>query len=288
MENNRWVICDSKLIRASEPAVPVESRGLMYGEGCFETLRSYNGAFFKAEEHLHRLRQSSDYLGLPYPNDLELASFQKLSGNLLQKNDLSDTDSVIRIQIWNSGGRGYHVEKKPEVHFAITATSLPDFASGIALTTVNTRRIPKESIPSKYKLTNNINYITAARQAAQNGADDALMLTTEGKLSETTIANIFWVNGQTIYTPSESCDLLPGITRNTLIELVTQIEDFDIKEGEYVLDDIYESEAVWICNSLRHLIAVSKIDKRNFDPNHDLLKRLKGLYDNYVQSELKR
>ncbi len=288
MENNRWVICDSKLIRASEPAVPVESRGLMYGEGCFETLRSYKGAFFKAEEHLHRLRQSSDYLGLPYPKDLELPSFRKLSGNLLQKNDLSHTDSVIRIQIWNSGGRGYHVEKKPKVHYAITAAPLPDFANEVALSTVDTRRIPKESMPSKYKLTNNINYIAAARQAAQNGADDALMLTVDGKISETTIANIFWVNRQTVYTPSETCDLLPGITRSTLIELINKMERYDIKEGPYVLDDIYNAEAVWICNSLRHLIAVTRIDKRIFDPNHDLLKRLKGLYDNYVQNELKR
>ena len=287
MENNRWVIYDSKLIRASEPAVPVESRGLMYGEGCFETLRSYKGAFFKAEEHLERLKQAAGFLGFHYPEELDSSSFKDLTAALLHKNSLSEEDAVIRIQIWSSGGRGYHVEKKPEIHYSILATPLPEFEPAITLATVDTRRIPTDSLPSKYKLTNNINYIAAARQAEQKGADDALMLTVDDKISETTIANLFWISGDTVYTPSEACDLLPGITRKTLIELIGKMESCDIKEGEYSIAEIYRAESVWVCNSLRHIIGVARIDDRDYDISHEVLYRLKAVFDEYVQSELK-
>ncbi|MDX1586546.1 MAG: hypothetical protein R3222_07375, partial [Balneolaceae bacterium] len=82
MEDNRWVIYDGELIKASQPAVPVESRGLMYGEGCFETLRAYKGAFFKAKDHLDRLKRASRFLGLDYPDRLEFDSFRRLSQDL--------------------------------------------------------------------------------------------------------------------------------------------------------------------------------------------------------------
>ena len=287
MENNRWVIYDSNLIRASEPAVSVESRGLMYGEGCFETFRAYKGSFFKPEEHLGRLKQAAGFLGLPYPEDLGVSGFRKLSRKLLDSNNLSGEDAVIRIQLWGSGGRGYGVEGKPENHYSILATSLPEIKAEVTLATVDTRRIPAESLPAKFKLTNNINYITAARQAAQKGADDALMLTVDEKVSETTIANVFWVTGNTVYTPSKECDLLPGITRDTLIELMSQFHSYNIEEGEYSPEQIYRADSVWICNSLRHIIGVSRIDDHTYNANHDVLNRLKKAYDNHVQSELK-
>jgi branched-subunit amino acid aminotransferase/4-amino-4-deoxychorismate lyase len=286
MENNRWVIYDKKLIRASEPAVPVESRGLMYGEGCFETLRAYKGAFYKPEEHLDRLKQAAAFLGFSYPEDLQLSSFRELSGKLLNRNNLLKEDAVIRIQLWGSGGRGYRKESSPEVHYSILADPLPDFASEVTLATVDTRRIPSESMPSAFKLTNNINYIAAARQAAKKRADDALMLTVDETVSETTIANVFWLAGNTVYTPSEECDLLPGITRKTVLEILSTFSSYDIKKGRFTLKDIKRAEAVWICNSLRHIIGVSGIDDHGFDPGHDFLHRIQNAYDSHVKSEL--
>lgn len=285
MEDNRWVIYDGELIRASQPAVPVESRGLLYGEGCFETLRAYQGAFFKAGEHLQRLRQAAGYLGFTYPADLQPGSFRQLCGVLLEKNSLSEKDAVIRMQLFRSGGRGYDIEADPETHYSLLASPLPDYPSEVTLVTVDTRRIPSESLPSRFKLTNNINYIAAARQASKQGADDALMLTVDDKISETTIANIFWVTGETVYTPSQECDLLPGITRNTLIDIIKQLESVELNEGTYSLEQLYQAESVWICNSLRHIIGVSRIDEQNFNCNHKLLNELKGKFENLVQTE---
>lgn len=286
MEDDRWVIYDGELIRASQPVVPVESRGLMYGEGCFETLRSYQGAYFKAREHLQRLKETAGYLGFLYPEELMTASFIQQSGELLEKNRLSEVDAVIRIQLWSSGGRGYGIRANQEIHYSMLATPLPEYPSEVTLATVDTRRIPSESLPSQFKLTNNINYMAAAREAAQQGADDALMLTIDNKISETTIANLFWVTGNTVYTPSQECDLLPGITRNTLIDILGRSGSYEIKEGEYDFEHILQADSVWICNSLRHMIGVSRIDKHHFDSEHDFLNRLKNEFERRVQKEL--
>lgn len=286
MENNRWVIYDGNLIRANQSVVPVESRGLMYGDGCFETLRVYKGAHFKLESHLDRLRAGAEFLGLKVPAGLEPSPIKKKLEKLLHKNRLKEEDSIVRVQLWREGGRGYHVQDIDESHYSILALPLPDMVSSVSLASVDLRRIPEKSLPSRFKLSNNINYITAARQAAEKGADDALMQTVDGYLSETTIANIFWISGSTVFTPSRECDLLPGITRSIIIQLVEEHSELEILEGKYSLKDIYEADAVWICNSVREVMAVSQIDDVAYNPDHHIVDQLKESFKKFIQSEL--
>lgn len=288
MESNNWVIYDGNLKRAAEPVAPVESRGLMYGDGCFETLRSYKGAYFRLGDHLDRLQASARFLDINFPEGLVIDSFKKQTGNLFEKNRLKDHDAVVRIQLWRSGQRGYGTQNDHQSHYSILATPLPEIPASVSLATVDIKRIPNKSLPSRYKLTNNINYISAARQARQKGADDALMLTLEGYLSETTLANLFWITGDTVCTPSEECDLLPGITRNVLIRLIRESDDIALEEGKFRSEDIYKADAAWICNSVRELVPVSRIDSVTYDFQHFLLKQLGESYKKFLHSELDR
>lgn len=285
MESNNWVIYDGNLKRAAEPVAAVESRGLMYGDGCFETLRSYKGSYFRPGDHLERLQEAARFLDIDYPDDLELRSFKRLSENLLGKNGFNETDAVVRIQIWRSGQRGYVPKNEHESHYSILATPLPEIPASVSLATVDIKRIPNESLPSRYKLTNNINYITAAGQAKQKEADDALMLTVNGYLSETTIANLFWITGDTVCTPSKDCDLLPGITRNVLIRLIRESDGVALKEGRFRPEDIYKADAVWICNSVRELVPASRIDSVTYDTQHLFLKQLRESYQKILHAE---
>lgn len=286
MESNNWVIYDGSLKQAAEPVAPVESRGLMYGDGCFETLRSYKGAYFRPGDHLERLQEAARFLDIDFPDDLKLRSFKRLSESLLDKNGFNEADAVIRIQIWRSGQRGYGTHDQHESHYSILATPLPEIPASVSLATVDIKRIPNESLPSRYKLTNNINYIKAAEQAKQKEADDAMMLTIKGYLSETTIANLFWIIGDTVCTPSEECDLLPGITRNILIRLISESDDIALKEGKFRPEDILKADAVWICNSVRELVPVSRIDNVAYDSHHSFLKQLRESYQKILHAEL--
>lgn len=286
MKNDRWVIYDGRLVKAAQPVVPVESRGLMYGDGCFETLRLYEGLYFKLKEHLNRLRAGAKFLGMEYPADLKKSSLKKLVSELLQSNKLLNGDTVVRIQLWREGKRGYDDFGAGKTHYSILAASLHAISESVSLATVSNRRIPDEALPSKFKLCNNINYITAARQARQKGADDALMQTVDGYLSETTIANIFWISGNMVFTPSEKCDLLSGITREVLIDLIKRRGGVEIKEGEFGIKDILKAEAVWICNSVRELLAVSQIDGQKYNIRHPFVNTLKSDFETYLKEEL--
>lgn len=279
------IVKDGSFTMYSQPAVPVNSRGLMYGEGCFETFRSYEGRTFLLEEHLERLQAGLRFLGMSMPADLEKNRLKKQLRELLERNGLLQKDAVVRLQVWREGERGYRVRNGGEPHYVITAFECPDRFSPLRLVTVDTRRIPSESLPSDFKFTNGINYILAAREAERQGGDDALMQTTDGWISETTMANIFWLKERTVYTPSATCDVLPGITRNIVMRLIGE-SGTAVKEGEYLLEHLNEAAAVWICNSVREVLPVQRVNDLQFDIGHSFLVELNENFRNYRNHHL--
>lgn len=279
------VIIDGSFAEAGQPAVSVTSRGLMYGEGCFETFRTYQGRTFLLDDHLERLQAGLIYLGLNLPDGLKKESLVSLLAELLEKNDLKEKDAVVRLQVWREGKRGYSTGTRGEVHYSITATECSVSFSAPRLVTVDTRRIPSVSLPSDFKFTNGINYIQAVREAEKQGGDDALMQTTEGWISETTIANIFWLKNNTVYTPSVDCDVLPGITRKVVLEQLGEM-DIATEQGKYLPEQLNEAETVWICNSVREVLPVKEINSLQFDTGHDFLQELDENFKNYRNQHL--
>lgn len=287
MQTNKWIVFDGKLMPADQPVVPVESRGLMYGDGVFETFRTYNGKTFLLQQHLDRLQKGIQTLGITKPSDLNKDTVKQLIHAVLDKNQLLQTNGVIRLQVWRDGKRGYHPQPDSTSHFSITASSCPDTFNPPKLTTVRQKRIPSQSVPADLKITNGINYILASQQAAAKGSDDALMQTVDGWVSETTIANIFWVQGDTVFTPGKECDLLPGITRNCIIDILRANDRWRLEEGKFALEDVLSADAVWICNSVREVLAVQSINDVEFEVDHPAIKQIQDQFKSYVQSNLK-
>ncbi len=273
-------------MESGRAAVPVESRGLMYGDGCFETLRLYGGSFFKLGSHLRRLKEAAGYLGLVYPGELEAGRLKRDIAKLAKKNGLESGDAIARMQIWRGGIRGYRPQAEAATHYSLMVTGLPPSDDAITLSTVHTRRIPSAALPSRFKLCNNINYIAAVKEASAKGADDALMQTVEGYVSETTIANIFWIKGNTVYTPSESCDLLPGITRAVILELLKGDSRYRLREGSYRPEDLMDADAAWICNSVREIVPVARVNEASLAVDHQLLFSLKNQFEAYLKENL--
>ena len=174
--NSVTSIIDGQLIAASEPAIPISSRGLMYGDGCFETLCTYSGRFFKLQQHLDRLRSGLQYLEIDFPDVLRSAKLKATIQDLLSANELQDGKAVIRLQVWRAGRRGYATQSQKS-HYAIQCLNHQVRSQTYTLARVDTKRIPSVALPSKYKFTNGINYVKAAKQARALGADDALMET---------------------------------------------------------------------------------------------------------------
>ncbi len=284
MENNNWIIFDGNMIPADEPIVPAVSRGLMYGDGVFETFRTYSGQTLFLQKHIDRLYQGLDILEISFRFDL--IQLKKLILDLLSKNKLLTDDGIVRLQVWRDGQRGYHPDDNSEIHFSLTASACPVRFNMPNLVTVAQRRIPSESLPTNVKFTNSINYILAAREAAEKGGDEALMQTVDGHISETTIANIFWIRDDNIYTPSVKCDLIPGITRDIVLQIIDQ-KNLEVKVGEFPPDHILKADSAFICNSVREILPVGRVDTHNFNNENELLIGLKERFIKYRDQNLK-
>lgn len=279
-----YLIFNGALKLKEEVKVSPLNRGMMYGDGFFDTLRSYQGKFLLLENHFQRILQTASYLGIEVHFGLEDFKFKILE--LLEANEQLEKEILVRIQCWREGERGY-LPSSTNGNWITSSALISSYSEFLKLSLVNTRIIPNRALEREFKLSNGLNYIQAAREASKLGADDGIMLTIDEKISETTSANLFWVKGNTVYTPSIGCDLLPGITRNLIVRLVSENPELELQEGEFNLEELMSAEAVFTTNSIREIRIVDSINETKFSITHNTLSSINTLFEGFKRQDLK-
>lgn len=279
-----YVNINGTIVSSDVPLFPANSRAIMYGDGCFETLRSYNGKFLHFEDHFKRLRSGLSYLEMT--SDLTEERLRVEIRKLLEKNGCENEDVVVRIQCVREGESGY-LNISDQSKFIISLRSVKEKKRPLKLQLVDTKAIPSAALNRTVKLSNSINYIKSAQEAKRKGGDDALMLTVNEKVSETTIANVFWVKGNQVFTPSVECDLLPGVTRSILMELIKNDTELTLIEGEFELNDIYEAEAIFCTNSVMEVQPIASLEEYSFQVNNEAVRKLTAQFEAYKKKYLK-
>jgi branched-subunit amino acid aminotransferase/4-amino-4-deoxychorismate lyase len=274
---------NGNILPLEEVKIRAQSRAAYYGDGCFETLRSYQGRFVALDRHIDRLKDGMKYLGIKIPSAFTEHYLAHIIEKLLEQSELIEVDARIRIQVWRNGTPGYQTEIDSRSTFLVTVAPIIQRVQPLTMAVVEQRKIPGNLISSSFKLSNSISYILAERQAKGKKADEALMLTTDGYISEAATANLFWLKKKTVHTPSSDCDILPGITRDLLINLIEQDTDFKIHEGKYTLEDLNSAEAVWITNSIKEMNSVSKINDVMYKIDHPAYQILKKLLKDRIR-----
>lgn len=281
---SQQVIINGAFHSSHELSISPLNRGMMYGDGCFETFRYYKGKFLHFNDHLNRLREGLNYLGFQPEVDFETLQ-PPIILELAERNKCAQNDAIVRIQCWRAGGRGYG-RLSTQGNWLVEVLPMFELPGAVSLKTVQTRAIPEAALSKKAKFSNGINYIKAAQEAVAAGYDEALMLTTNHLVCETTTANIFWVKGHTVYTPSLNCDLLPGITRKIVIHLLKTSSSLELKEGDFFEQELYDAEAIFLTNALREIHPVSLFNKVQVNPEHEAIRVITEMFDNYKQHTL--
>ncbi|MAO64571.1 MAG: hypothetical protein CL666_06200 [Balneola sp.] len=282
MSKTPVMILNGEFVSEQDAAVSPVNRGMMYGDGCFETLRFYAGKLLGWNQHFDRMKAGLHYLGMEAnfdPQELKRSIIR-----LAQENHLLGKEAIIRIQCWRSGGRGYN-PASTQSNWMVQISEISPRYEPMELVVANTRCIPNEALQRQYKLTNGLNYIKAAQEASARNADDALMLTMDKKVSETTSANIFWVKGDAVFTPSEECDLLPGVTRSIVTEVCKNL-GISLQEGSFPIKDVLEAESIFCTNSLIEIRDVVSIDEREFDLDHPITIKIRAGFEAYKAEHL--
>tara|TARA_R100001143_G_scaffold63515_2_gene71247 strand:+ start:41382 stop:42251 length:870 start_codon:yes stop_codon:yes gene_type:complete len=256
------------------------SSALFYGTGCFETMRFETDTICRFEDHLSRLYRGLEYLQLPnhlFPPSVFLE--QKIT-NLVNKNGLNGKSAKIRVQCSLLENNGYHPDSDVELLTHVRVGKISSDVKPLRLLTAKTRVIPSECRPSGLKLSNMLHYRSAFREAIEQNYDDALMLSIDEYVAETSKANLFWVKGNRVRTPSIECSILPGIMRKNTIDAIKNCDTLSIEEGLYKKESIINADFVWVSNSVVEFCPVLSIDEVELNFNKDLLKEITTIIDN--------
>ena len=258
------IYIDGEFLPQAEAKVSVFDHGLLYGDGVFEGIRSYNGRVFKLDEHLERLYDSAKAIMLEIPISIE--TMEETVLETLRRNHL--TEAYIRLIVTRGvGDLGLDPDKSPKPSIIIIADKIalyPQkyYEEGLEIVTVSVRRNYVEAINPRIKSLNYLNNILAKIEGKQAGAEEVLMLNAEGYVVECSGDNIFWIKNEVLVTPPVHMGILEGITRNSVIDLAREA-GMRVEERVFTRHDLYIADECFLTGTAAEVIPVVKIDRRS-------------------------
>lgn len=251
-------------LSAQDGQISVSERGFLLGDGAFETLRLDHGHVRRWPRHMARLSQTLETLQIPCPDLDDIRNSLDMLCNL---NGVSD--AVIRLSVGRGAlGGGMHSETDHPPTVLLTTSDLPEPLEPLRLITLDGPRRDVRNLSSRAKLLGYGDLLDARRQAMAQGADMALLLSTDGHLSCADSANLFWMQDGDLYTPDLSTGCLPGTTRAAVLEAATE-QGIGVQTGAFEPECLKTAEAVLITNAVRGAVPVCQIDAQSFEDPRD-------------------
>ncbi|HYE50045.1 MAG TPA: aminotransferase class IV [Azospirillaceae bacterium] len=212
---------DGALVPAADARIDPADRGLLLGDGLFETMRVEAGAPLRLEAHLRRLREGARLLGLPVPRTDE--ALADAVAAVVRANGLAD--AAVRLTLTaGAGPRGLLRPDPCRPTLMLAAAPLPPPPGPARLVIAAVTRRNEHSPLSRVKSLNYLDGVLAREEAKARGADDAVLLNTAGRVAEATAANLFAVVDGTLVTPPLSDGVLPGTMRAEIIRTRGAVE----------------------------------------------------------------
>jgi branched-chain amino acid aminotransferase len=260
------VYVNGTISSAAEAVVPVFDHGFLYGEGVYETLRTYRGEPFFFVEHMTRLRRSASLLGIDVPMD-DAAMLARVRETMAAGDDGGSPEAYIRILLTRGVGDLTYQPSAcpvPSLVIIVKALALPKeewFSQGIRVALVSIRRNHPDALNPLIKSNNLINNALAMQEALRAGADEALMCNHAGEIVECSQSNFFIVRDGVVLTAPLSAGLLPGITRAFILELATAI-GVPAREATILPGDLWTADEAFITGTTRDVTPVVAVDGR--------------------------
>lgn len=262
-----WIYLNDTFVKPEEALISVFDHGFLYGDGVYETIRSYGDRLFMGDEHVARLFRSAEAIGLTIPIPRE--HWAELLHESMARNGVGNAQQDAYLRITVSRGAGdigldpalcpsptVVVMAKPLV---VPAASL--YEKGVELIIASTRRNLPEALSPRIKATNFLNNILAKREAIAAGAFDSILLNWERHVTECTVSNLFMVTDGRLQTPSVECGLLDGITRSIVIQLAEE-QGIPTEEGCYTPAQLYRTGECFLTNTSMEIMPVAAVDRR--------------------------
>ena len=254
---------------AGDGRIPVTDSSVLRGDGCFEVIKAYNGRLFELDAHLDRLEASASSLEIEFPDRDDISSWVKGTAK-------SMGDCAVRVVLT----RGYSVPGgigPPQVivfgydwtahsgPLQLSPVEAPWHAAGV------------EWDLAGAKILSYAPNLAATRRAIKDGFEDALLVTTDGRVLEGPTFSIAWVIDEVIETPTLDLGILGSITRRVVLEAAREL-GIEVLEGSWGLDRLADAEEVMALSTVREVQPVSRVGEMAFPPG-PVTGRLAAAFD---------
>jgi branched-chain amino acid aminotransferase len=262
-----WIYLNDRFVKREEALISVFDHGFLYGDGVYETIRSYGNRLFMCDAHVARLFRSAEAIGLTIPIAKE--RWPELLHESMARNGLGNNrqDAYLRITVSRGAGDiGLDPALCPSPTVVIMAKPLvaPEeslYENGVALIVASTRRNLPSALSPQIKATNFLNNILAKREAIAAGVFDSILLNWEQQLTECTVSNLFFVTDGCLRTPAVECGLLDGITRTVVIQLARE-QRILTEEGRFTPAQLYQAGECFLTNTSMEIMPVVAVDRK--------------------------
>jgi branched-chain amino acid aminotransferase len=254
---------DDKLVDREQAAVSVFDHGLLYGDGVFEGIRTYNGKIFEFKAHLDRLYESAKVIRLAMPMD-----YDQMASAVEQTVAANDANNgyirlIVTRGVGTLGLNPFTCEKGCVIIIASEIHLYPEELYETGLKVISSTTISKHplTIPPQVKSLNYLNNIMAKIEALDAGVLEAIMYNEQGYVAEASGDNVFIIKDDVVYTPPAQAGALKGITADVVMRIARQM-GLEVRQQDLTRFDLYTADEFFLTGTAAEVIGIVEIDKR--------------------------
>jgi branched-chain amino acid aminotransferase len=278
------VFLNDKLVDSDAACISITDGGLLYGAGLFETMRSYNGVVFELDSHLERLFASAKKLSINNPYDKKY--FADAVYAVLEANKLADA----RLRLTVTGGPMGQAEENRKPTVIIAATKFQPYPAeyykkGVLVVLSAFRQNPADPLCG-HKTTSYYSRLISLNTAHQKKAAEALWFTTDNRLAEGCVSNVFLVKNSVLYTPLLNTPVLPGVMRKTVCEIASK-NSIQLVEKDLNIDGLLSADEVFLTNVIMQIMPVNGVEKHTIGDGKvgTMTRKLKEYFDGFIRDK---
>jgi branched-chain amino acid aminotransferase len=284
---------NGELVDWADAKIHVGVHGLHYGSGVFEGIRCYDTpkgpAVFRLGEHMQRLHNSARLLHMQIPFSVD--DLREATNELLAANGLPEC-YIRPIAFYGYGQLGVAARSNP-VETVIMSWPWGSYLgeeglrNGIRAKISSWQRVSPNIVPHVSKATGvYLNSMLAVTEANNAGYDEAILLTPEGTVADGSGENIFVVRDGVLYTPDLATGILPGITRDSVTQIASDL-GYTVVEKTLIRSDLYLADEVFMCGTAAEVTPIRSIDDHEIGVG-DVTRAIQKAYLETVRGESER
>lgn len=257
------------IFEVSDAKVAPTLAGVLYGWGLFTTLRIYQGRVFAFEQHWERLLKSAERARVPLGVDAE--AMKRALVEIVAANKV--TQGRARITILKGEAGAWRGASAREADVMIFTASDPARQPSPVTLTLSPYRLLASGPLTGIKRTAMIENLLAYDEARSRNFDEAVMLNERGEMVGATAANLFWAQGDELFTPSLATGAIAGVTRRFVNDLAAQAK-LHVVEGSFTIQRLLDAREVFLTSTTREIAVVASYDVKQYDPREANIARV--------------